>query len=149
VKNIITILGIILLTTSCSFAHNCENKNFPHKPTFKEQRQIDKLLNEKLNLTQEQQAVLKENRSKHRREMEKIVKDMQDLHDKIRNVYLTGIPKFQADLKTAPLKAELVILKQNADKLRAEHRKAFEDVLTDEQKVEFELLKKEIKKTKD
>ena len=76
--------------------------------------------------------------------MNKIIKKMQELHDKIRNVYLTGIPKFQADIKTAPLKAELVLLKQQADKLRIEHRKNFENILTPEQKAKFQMLKKEM-----
>lgn len=141
-KKIIIFLAILFLTTTV-IAQPCPNGDIPRKPTFKERREFDKLINEKLNLTQEQQEILKKNRSKHIKEMEKIVDDMQKLHDKIRDIYLTGIPKFQADIKSAPMKAELVMLKQNADKLRAEHRKAFEAILTPEQKATFEQLLKE------
>lgn len=141
-KKIIIILAILFLTTTV-FAQPCPNGDIPRKPTFKEKREFDKLINEKLNLTQEQQETLKKNRSKHIKEMEKIVDDMQKLHDKIRDIYLTGIPKFQADLKSAPMKAELVMLKQNADKLRLEHRKSFEAILTPEQKTIFKQMLKE------
>ena len=143
IKKILTILVVIFISSNMVTAHDCDKKNIPNKPTFKEQRQFDKFLNEQLNLTETQQDQLKKNRSKYRREMEKIVNEMQKLHDDIRDVYLTGIPKFQADLKTAPIKAQLVSLKQSADKLRAEHRKSFENALTPEQKIKFEEIKKE------
>lgn len=143
IKKILTILVVIFISSNMVTAHDCDKKNISNKPTFKEQRQFDKFLNEQLNLTETQQDQLKKNRSKYRREMEKIVDKMQKLHDEIRDVYLTGIPKFQADLKTAPMKAQLVSLKQEADKLRTEHRKTFENILTTEQKIKFEEIKKE------
>ena len=148
IKKILTILTIIFISCNIVLAHDCDKKNVPHKPTFKEQREFDKLLNEKLNLSEKQQELLKKNRSNHKREMKKIVDKMQKLHDDIREVYLSGIPKFQADLKTAPMKAQLVSLKQNADKLRLEHRKAFESVLTTEQKAIFDEMKKDSKPNK-
>lgn len=145
-KNFLIILTLNLIFSNSILAHECINKDFPKKPTFKEQKQMDNFLNEKLNLTQEQQEILRKNRSQYRKNMEKIVKEMQELHDKIRDIYLTGIPKFQADIKSAPLKAQLVALKQSANKLRQEHRKAFENILTNEQKIKFETVKKEPRK---
>lgn len=142
-KKILIFLSIILISTSSNFAHECTDKNFSKKPSLKEQRQMDVFLSEKLNLTQEQQEILKKNRSQYKKNMEKIVKEMQELHDKIKDIYLTGIPKFQADIRTAPLKAQLVTLKQNANKLRQERRQAFENILTEEQKIKFEAIKKE------
>lgn len=147
IKKILTIAIIFLATTINVFAHNCDN-NIPQKPSFKEQRQMDTLINERLNLSQEQQERLKTDRANHKKEMDKIIHKMEILHDKIRNVYYSGIPKFQADIKTAPLKAELVLLKQNADKLRLEHRKNFETTLTTEQLAEFNKLKEELKAKK-
>lgn len=143
-KNVLIIAIIFFATTTNIYAHNCDN-NIPQKPTFKEQRQMDNLINERLKLTQEQQEKLKNDRINHKKEIDKIIHDMEKLHDKIRNVYYSGIPKFQADIKTAPLKAELVLLKQNADKLRLEHRKNFESILTSEQQAEFNKLKQEMK----
>lgn len=142
-KNIIIIMSIILIYSNSVFAHDC-NKQIPHKPTFKQQRQMDKILDERLNLTEEQQEQLRKNRAIHRKQMDNVIKNMEIQHRKIRDVYYSGIPKFQADLKTAPMKAELVILKQNADKLRQENRKNFEQILTQEQRVEFEKFKKEM-----
>ena len=143
IKKFLTLMTLILLANCSAFAHNC-NKQIPHKPTFKERRQMDKLLDERLNLTNAQQEQLRKNRSEHRKQMDNIIENMEIQHKKIRDVYYSGIPKFQADLKTAPMKAELVILKQNADKLRQENRKKFEQILTQEQKVEFEKFKKEM-----
>ena len=100
-------------------------------------------MDEKLQLSEEQKEELRKNRANFQKEMKKIVNAMEEKHIQIRDIYYSGIPKFQADIKTAPMKAELVILKQNADKLRKEHRKTFENILTEEQKAAFELLKKE------
>lgn len=145
IKKILTLMTIIMLTNCTVQAHDCD-KEIPHKPTFKERRQMDKMLDERLNLTDEQQEQLRKNRAEHRKQMDNIIENMEIQHKKIRDVYYSGIPKFQADLKTAPMKAELVILKQNADKLRQENRKNFEQILTQEQKVEFEKFKKEMHK---
>lgn len=142
-NKILTILAIILICFNSAYAIECGNKEEFQKPTFKEQRRIDGFLDERLNLTIQQKEELKKARAQHRKEMEKIVKKMQELRDKIRDVYMTGIPQFQADLKTAPMKAELVLLKQNADRLRQEHRKTFESILTPEQRAEFDQIKKE------
>lgn len=140
-KILVNIIISLLIFAPVCLAHVGEP---PSKPTFKQQREFDKMLDNRLKLTQEQKEQLKANRIKHFKEMDKIVSRMQVLHDKIRNVYLTGIPPFQADLKTAPYKAELVLLKQNVDKLKQEHRKSFENILTQEQKLEFEKIKKEL-----
>ena len=143
----LSIVFMIFIGISGAFAHNCHSE-IPHKYTFKEQRQIDKFLIETLELSDKQQEELKKNRAAHRKQMNDIIKNMEEIHIKIRNVYYSGIPKFQADIRTAPLKAELVLLKQNANKLRLDHRKTFENILTQEQKIKFEQIRKDIKKTK-
>lgn len=143
---IISILSILIVLSASAQAHECYNKDIPPKPSFMQQKKMDNLLNERLQLTQEQQEQLRKNRSESRKEMEKIIKEMKKKHEAIRNVYLSGIPKFQADVKTAPYKAELVILKQNANKLRQKNRKNFESILTTEQKAEFQILKQEFSK---
>ena len=115
----------------------------PHKHTIKERKEIDLILENRLNLTQEQKDYIKTNRQKHKKDIENLIEKMQKLHIDIRNVYLTGIPKWQADLRTAHLKAELAILKQNIDKMKTENRKNFENILNPDQKAEFEIIKKE------
>ena len=144
IKNILTILSIIFIAQNPIQAHTYVSEFAAKKPTFQEQRKMNALLNEKLNLSQEQQDLIDKNRSQHKKEMSKVVKKMETLHDEIKEMYIIGIPKFQADLRTAPKKAELVKLKQEADKLRLDYRKSFENILNDEQKIRFDTLKKEV-----
>ena len=141
--NKIFLLAMVLIFTSAVQAQELAAPIKPHKPTHKEQKEFDKMLDERLNLTSEQKNYIKTNRSKHIKEMERTISKMENLHTKIKNVYLLGIPKYQADLRTAPYKAELALLKQNAQKQKAENRKNFENILTKEQRVEFEKIKKE------
>lgn len=144
IKISIKLVFIFIFFCSCSmqscFAH-CDR---PKYPAPKEQDKIDKMLETRLNLTTEQINYLKKVKPKNRKEIENAIKKMELKRDEIRNVYLLGLPRFQTDIRTAPLKAELVILKQNADKLKENHRKDFENILTLEQKLEFEKIKKEL-----
>ena len=146
IKKVLLIFSIIITSALCANAHICENPNCAH--SFKKSEQIDAYLTQKLNLTKEQKETLENNKKKHIKEIKKIIKKMQDEHDSIRNVYLSGIPKFQADVKTAPSKTRLVILKIEADKLREQNRKNFENTLTQEQKIEFEKIKQEFRAKK-
>lgn len=141
-KIMINLIAFSIMLSMSASAHiecNC-NK---HKPSIKERKEIDSMLEKRLNLSEEQKEYIDKNRPIHRKEMEKIIDKMQKLHNEIRDIYLSGIPKFQADVKTAPQKAELVILKQNADKMKQEHRRNFENILNSEQKLEFEKIKQE------
>ena len=142
-KKIVIILSIIILSVSSAIAHECSFK----RPDMKEFRKIDKLLNERLNFTPEQKIEIRKNHTKFKHEMDKIIDEMENEHTKIRNIYLSGIPQFQAQLKSAPSKAKLVILKQKADNLRQENRKQFEQILDENQKAEFEKIKLELSKT--
>lgn len=145
-KQVIFLIAFLALAMNLpSLAHEDFHPNHkPKPPTHKQIKEFDNYLDSRLNLTKEQKELLKENRNKHDKKMRKIVSKMQNLHDKIRNVYLTGIPPFQVELRTAPYKAELVVLNQQAKKLREDSRKEFEAILNQEQKIEFEKIKKEI-----
>ena len=118
----------------------------PKKPTPKEIKQMDKMIAERLSLTDEQLKVLKGDRQKNMKELEKIINKMEKNHKKIRDIYLLGLPPYQADIKSAPYKMELVLLKQNADKIRNQNRKNFEAILTPEQKAEFKKFRSEMAK---
>jgi len=144
-KQLIYLTAFLLLFTPICLAHPTDNIPPHHKPTHKQIKEFDNFLDSRLQLTKEQKELLKQNRTKHNKEMKKVVSKMQNAHDKIRNVYLTGIPPFQAKLRTAPYKAELALLMQQAKSIREDARKEFESILTDEQKVEFEKIKKEMK----
>ena len=134
-KTKILILISIML---CSFT-------LAHPPTPKEQKQLDNMLDKRLNFTQEQKTQMDKTRAKHLEQMKTTVGKMQDIHDKIKDTYEQK-PKYQADIQTAPMKAELAILKQTAQKQKAQNRKDFENILTPSQKIEFEKIKQERKK---
>ena len=149
-KQILTIIffSVILFSQSTNAQVYNENYNQYQKKTFKEIKEIDSMLNERLNLSEEQKEYIKNNRQKHKKEIEDSIDKMKELQIKIRNIYLTGIPKWQADLRTAGYKTELAIIKQNIDKMKADNRKNFENILNDAQKIEFEKIKKEFSTSK-
>lgn len=126
------------------FGRNPGEYKHPIRPSSKEIKRLDKFIEERLNLTPEQIKLLKANRQKNFKKLEKTIDKMEANHREIRNIYMLGIPSYQADLKSAPYKLELVILKQNADAIRHQNRKYFESILTPEQKAEFKKLKSEL-----
>ena len=141
-NKIIYIIALMFILTVCTQAHEQYHKPM-HKISSKEQKQMDKMFEERLKLTAEQKNYIKENRPKHIAQMQENIRKMQKLHDKISEVYMPGLPKYQADIRTAPMKAELALLKQNADKQKQKNRQNFENILTKEQKAEFEKIKQE------
>ena len=119
--------------------------NYPKEPPkMRDLKELDKEISTRLNLTDEQLKILRKNKTKNIKSMEETISKMESVRKKIKNVYIIGIPKYQADIRTAPMKMELVLLKQNADKIRYENRKNFESILTPEQKKEFEQIRKEL-----
>ena len=144
---IFALLGFFMMSSNMAFSKECDNF-IPKKPPIAEQKRIDKLLNERLNFTKEQKEKIRKNHSAFSKEMDKIIAQMQEEHNKIRNIYMLGLPPFQANIRSAKHKANLVILKQKADCLRDKNRKNFEEILTQEQKSEFEKIKIEIHERK-
>ena len=144
ILNIFTIFTMLIFSANADIVHQ---QKFPFhsnpKEIAKEHEAFDKLLNERLNFSIEQKKAIRENHENYKNEISKIFSKMEKLQLKIRNVYLSGLPKWQTDLRTAPYKAELVLLKQEAENKRIENRKNFENILTEEQLLEFEKIKKE------
>ena len=102
------------------------------------------MYDQRLNLTTQQKQYLEQRRPTQIREMQNTVGKMQNVHDRIKDVYQDqSIPRYQAEIKTAPMKAELAILKQNADRQKEQNRKDFESILTKEQRAEFERIRQE------
>lgn len=139
------ILFVLILTLIVTVSDTmAQDYIYAKKTDIKSFKAIDKVLEERLNLTDEQIKYLKSNRQKKLKEMEKIISKMETTHKKIRNIYMLGIPKYQADIKSSPYKMELVLLKQNADLIRAQNRKNFEAILTPEQKTELKKVRQEM-----
>ena len=152
-KHSILILLFSIFLFSSAFAQNPPLRphggDNPMPPCINSQRQkqFDSMLETRLNLTDSQKQFINTNRPIKRKEMQQTLDKMQDIHSKIKETYSTQ-PKYQADIITAPMKTELAILKQNADKQKARNRREFENILDKDQRVEFEKIKKEFAKQK-
>ena len=132
-KILIPFLLIFSLNTVC-FAYQ---QQYP-------QNRKNIMYDQRLNLTTQQKQYLEQRRPTQIREMQNTVGKMQNVHDRIKDVYQDqSIPRYQAEIKTAPMKAELAILKQNADRQKEQNRKDFESILTKEQRAEFERIRQE------
>lgn len=144
-KNILIMLIVLSFTLNFSYADVNYYKKHHQKRPQRQEKQIDKMLIERLNLSNEQVDALKANKNKRKKEMEALFTKMHKIHDEIRDVYLSGIPKYQADIVTAPKKARLVILKQNIKTIQNERRKEFLNILNDKQKAEFQIMREEMR----
>ena len=123
-----------------------EKKFAPHKgPHHFAHKKKCNLIKE-LNLTEEQKAILKQNREESKKKMKPIMKKMSKKKYEIDKVMLSNASKLEKIEKIEKIKAEMKVLKIQADKIRKEDMKKFESVLTDEQKAKFEEIKKERKK---
>jgi Spy/CpxP family protein refolding chaperone len=123
-----------------------EKKFPPHKgPHHFAQKKKCNLFQE-LNLTEEQKATLKQNREESKKKMKPIMKKMSKKKYEIDKVMLSNASKLEKIEKIEKIKAEMKVLKIQADQIRREDMKKFESVLTDEQKAKFEEIKKEKKK---
>lgn len=143
-KIILNLMVILAFLTPAVIAqeNSCPKAPLSSQEQIKKQKEIDEMLKVRLSLTKEQIAYINQNRPKRQKEFEAVFLKMQTLHAKIKKAY-EQMPKFQADLLTAPMKTELAMLKQNIQNLKQENRKNFENILNPEQKAEFEIIKKE------
>lgn len=114
----------------------------PHHFAKKKKCNLDQVLN----LTDEQKATLKQNREESKKKMKPIMKKMSKKKYEIDKVMLSNSSKLEKIEKIEKIKAEMKVLKLQADQIRKEDMKKFESVLTDEQKAKFEEIKKEKKK---
>ncbi len=141
IKKFLILTGFFFCLTGISMAHH--HFDIPTKESVKQECKMDEYLDSRLHFTPEQKSYIKHNRQKYKKDMEKIVKQMQDCHDRIFEVYMLGLPRYQTDIRTAADKAMLVVLKQNAKRTKESHIKAFEAILSNEQKIEFQKIRKE------
>ncbi len=146
IKKYVLIFTFLIAITNISFAH--PHFDAPTKESIKRECKMDEYLDQRLHFTQQQKEYIKHNRQKYKKDMEKIVKQMQECHDRIFEVYMTGLPRYQTDLRTAGDKAMLVVLRQNAKRTKENHTKSFEAILSPEQKAEFQKIRKEFAQNK-
>ena len=101
----IAIKFIVVIMLFFSYANAQQCSDMPSKEKLKNAAKFDEYLDTQLHFTQEQKNFIKQNRQKYKKDLSKILNQMQKLHDEIRDVYILGIPKYQADIRTASKKA--------------------------------------------
>lgn len=141
-KKIFYLIALIFFIANTLHANPVVQKN----PDTKTQRQqkIDRILDERLHLTEDQKVKLEENRKQYREEMAKTIQQMEFLRRRIKHIYLTETNKLEANFKATPLKIELALLKQEANRIRLQSRKNFENTLNESQRTEFQKIKDEL-----
>ena len=141
------------------FHHKMPPKHFKHMPPrgefknpkfsaeHKARMEAKKAEFEKrLNLTEEQKQTIEANKIKDREKMAPIMKDIREKQKSFKEIDSNAnLTVEQKEKEKQKVKAEIKALKGQADKYRQENMKSFENVLTPQQKTEFEKIKKEQK----
>ena len=78
-KKIIPVLMAIFLSVNLAVVAKTNDITNKFQPKCKEKKEFIQQLDERLNFTPEQKEIIKQNRKKNRKEMEKIVKEMEKL----------------------------------------------------------------------
>lgn len=171
-KKLLAVLAVcvFVLSYNISYANNenindfdknkspkCQKNQYHHphprninmdilRPSKEEMEQKKAEFEKRLNLTDEQKKQIEENRAKDTEKikpiMEKIHIKRNELHKILNNQSLSQTEK---DQKAQVIKNEIRKLKQQADKYHKENMRRFEEILTEEQKQEFEKIKEEQK----
>lgn len=138
-------LSVLAIGSQSVMAQGYDNGNPPPKSLQFEhgKRPPHVSLEDKLNLTDKQKAQVKANRIKARKEMKPIITAIGDKKEAILDVMDSDLPKDQQEVKIKALKEEIKALHKQANTLREKNMKEFENLLTAEQKVKFEKIKKE------
>ena len=98
----------------------------------------------RLNLTEEQKQTIEANKIKDKEKMAPIMKDIREKQKSFRAIDTNpNLTAEQKEKEKQKVKTEIKALKTQADKYRQENMKNFENVLTPQQKAEFEKIKKE------
>lgn len=154
IKKTLILTAIIALTTTTAFAEtktSVKNSKMPQKPNFEQQyRQMPPRdmhrkgphmnFEQRLNLTDKQKAQVKKNREADRVKMEPIMKQLREKEQAKHEIF----QKYeQTDPELIKLNNEIKKLRDEKHKIMEANRKAFESILTKEQKAELEKMKAE------
>ena len=154
IKKILILTAIIALTTSTVFAETkttvknpetskkCEKceRQMPPKNIHRKGHHMN--FEQRLNLTDKQKEQVKKNREADRAKMEPIIKQIREKEQAKHEIF----KKYeQTDPELIKLNNEIKKLKDEKHKIMEANRKAFESILTKEQKAELEKMKAEHK----
>ena len=118
-----------------------------HQHISKEEMEKKKIeFENRLGLTDEQKKQIELHKQKDREAIKPILDEMHQKRLELRKLKeAQNLSNEEVTKKTDELKSQIKELKVKADTLRQENMKNFENILTDEQKIEFEKIKKEQK----
>ena len=121
---------------------------FKGQPPSKAEMEAKKAEFEKrLNLTEKQKEQIEKNKQQDREKMKTIFEKMKENKDAIKEIHQNdSLSPEDKVTKSAEYEKNLIDLKVKANELRKENMKNFENILTEEQKVEFAKIKEEQKK---
>ena len=130
----------------CKYNHNKEYHHINHKKhsNIRVQKTHNELEN-KLNLTDEQKVKAKEIRMKGREEIKPIIDELKAKKEKIQEIKASNISEKEKTSQIEKQRNEIKSLREQADKIREKNMSQFEEILTTEQKEEFNKFKQEMK----
>ena len=143
------IISFLAMSTTMALANNNEIKKQMDlkRPCPCQKGQPPKmsrpLIDERLNLTEAQKKQAHELRMKGHEKIKPVFAKIQDTKQKIVKVNSSDLKQEDKDVLLNTLNEELKTYLAEAKQIRMENAKEFESILTDEQKTEFEKIKKE------
>ncbi|MCQ2789088.1 MAG: Spy/CpxP family protein refolding chaperone [bacterium] len=149
-KKILFVICLLFATSSVSFAATqapAKPENVPpvKQQNFKKPAQrpsLDKVLN----LTEEQKVKAKEIRMQGHKEMKPLIDELRSKQEQKRMLMQNKNAGVKEVQKLEKINKEIVNLKKQIREIRIKNNKQFEEILTEEQKVKFNELKKEGRK---
>jgi len=125
--------------------HHCSKCGL--HPSKEEMEKKKAEVEKRLKLTEEQKLQIEKKRKEGHEKIKPIFKEKQEKTIEIKKIFRDEILTLeQKKEKIAPLKEDIKKLNEQADALRKENMRYFENILTDKQKKEFAKIKAEQKK---
>ena len=120
-KLLSTLMCATILTTGAAMAGE-NNQNCPPAPPehkgagqFHKKPPCPKMIEDKLNLTEEQKAAARKNRMEGRKEMKPIIEKIRNNHDEMINIMDSDLPQAEKDKKISAIKEDMKKLKADMD----------------------------------
>ena len=145
---ILASVAALMLSSTAVFAEDAKTdvkstiKSTNIEKKFDKKRQRPNL-DDKLKLSEEQKKKAHDLRMQGHEKIKPVMQKMKAKHDELKSVMDSDLTIDAKNKKINTLEKELLALKQEARKIRTENMKAFEAILTPEQKAEFDKIKKD------
>lgn len=146
---ILASVAALMLSSTAVFAEDIKTdvkstiKNTNIEKKFDKKRQQRPNIDDKLKLSEEQKKKAHDLRMQGHEKIKPVMQKMKAKHDELKSVMDSDLTIDAKNKKINTLEKELLALKQEARKIRTENMKAFEAILTPEQKAEFDKIKKD------